>query len=43
VRNSTPEPGYVNTTTYAMGDQNFVATGDGFRRQLFSSVVQLRN
>lgn len=41
-RNSTPEPGYVNNTTYAMGDAN-VTPGDNFRRQLFTTVVQLRN
>jgi type IV pilus assembly protein PilW len=41
-RSYTPEPGYVNTQTYTMGDQNLVAN-DGFRRQLFSTVVQLRN
>ena len=41
-RNAVAEPGYVNTTTYAMGDQN-ITVNDNFRRQLFSSVVQLRN
>jgi type IV pilus assembly protein PilW len=41
-RNATTEPGYNNTTTYAMGDQPFTPN-DGFRRQLFTSVVQLRN
>jgi type IV pilus assembly protein PilW len=41
-RNSTTEPGYTNTTTYAMGDQPYTPN-DGFRRQLFTSVVQLRN
>lgn len=41
-RSVSPEPGYSNTTTYAMGDLNFTAA-DGFRRQLFSTVVQLRN
>jgi hypothetical protein len=41
-RNSTPEPGLVNNTTYAMGDANFTP-GDNFRRQLFTTVVQLRN
>jgi len=41
-RNSTPEPGFANTTTYAMGDQNYTP-GDNFRRQLFTTVVQLRN
>ena len=41
-RNTTAEPGYVNNTTYAMGDSN-VTPGDNFRRQLFTTVVQLRN
>ena len=41
-RNATAEPGYTNTTTYAMGDQPYTPN-DGFRRQLFTSVVQLRN
>ncbi len=41
-RNATAEPGYANTTTYAMGDQNFTAA-DNFRRQLFTTVVQQRN
>lgn len=41
-RNTTPEPGLANTTTYAMGDANFTAN-DNFRRQLFTTVVQLRN
>ena len=41
-RNATAEPGYSNTNTYAMGGQNFVKA-DGFRRQLFSTVVNLRN
>ena len=41
-RNTTTEPGYTNTTTYAMGDQSFTPN-DGFRRQLFTTVVQLRN
>lgn len=41
-RNTTPEPGYSNTNTYVMGDQS-VTAADGFRRQLFSTVVQLRN
>lgn len=41
-RNTSTEPGYTNTTTYAMGDQPFTPN-DGFRRQLFTTVVQLRN
>lgn len=41
-RNRTAEPGYSNTSTYDMGDQSY-AVNDGFRRQLFTTVVQLRN
>ena len=41
-RGLTVEPGYSNTTTYQMGDQPFTAA-DGFRRQLFSTVVHFRN
>jgi type IV pilus assembly protein PilW len=41
-RNSTAEPGYSNTNTYTMGDKNYPKS-DGFRRQLFTSLVQLRN
>ena len=44
-RNETAEPGYVNNNSYVMGDQtyDYSASRDGFRRQLFSTVVQLRN
>lgn len=44
-RNEVAEPGYANGNVYAMGDQtyDFSAAPDGFRRQLFSTVVQLRN
>ena len=41
-RNKNVETGYVNTTSYAMGDINYGPMNDGFRRQLFTSVVQLR-
>jgi type IV pilus assembly protein PilW len=41
-RNATPEPGYANTSTYVMGDQSYTVA-DSFRRQLFTTVVQLRN
>ena len=41
-RNSTPEPGYVNSQTYQMGNQSYTVN-DNFRRQLFTTVVQLRN
>ena len=42
-RNTVAEPGYANTTEYPMGEVTFTAPGDGFRRQLFTTVVQLRN
>ena len=42
-RNTTAEPGYTNTTTYAMGDAPAYTPGDNFRRQMFATVVQLRN
>lgn len=35
------EPGYVNTTTYTMGNAT-KTVNDGFRRQLFYTVVNLR-
>ena len=43
-RNATPEPGYVPLPVAAMGSQpGFTPPNDGFRRQLFTTVVQLRN
>ncbi len=44
-RNETAEPGYSNTNSYAMGDRtyNYANTPDNFRRQVFTTVVQLRN
>ncbi|HCI54237.1 MAG TPA: hypothetical protein DE312_13120 [Gallionella sp.] len=36
------ENGYSNTSSYVMGDQTYTVN-DGFRRQLFTAVVQLRN
>lgn len=42
VRGTTPEPGYSNTTTYSLGDKTITAS-DGFRREVFSTIVQLRN
>jgi type IV pilus assembly protein PilW len=44
-RNETVEPGYVNTNSYVMGDQtyDYGRSPDGFRRQLLTTVVQLRN
>jgi type IV pilus assembly protein PilW len=42
VRNSKPEPGYSNTNTYVMGDQSYTVS-DNIRRQLLTTVIQLRN
>lgn len=42
-RGSTAEAGYSSPATYLIGDQTTVAPNDGYHRQLFSSVVQLRN
>lgn len=41
-RNAKAEADYTNTGTYTMGDQNYAVSGS-FRRQLFTTVVQLRN
>lgn len=41
-RNAQAENGYANTNTYTMGDQAYTVN-DSFRRQLFTTVVQLRN
>lgn len=45
VRNETPEPGYVHSQSYTLGSQtyDYSSAPDSYRRQLFSSVVQLRN
>lgn len=41
-RNSKIEPGYTNSQIYSLGD--FVQVfNDGFRRQVFTAVVRLRN
>ncbi len=42
VRSSKPEPGYTNTSTYNLGDKT-ITVNDGYRRELYSTVVQLRN
>lgn len=42
-RNTKAEATYVNTNTYSMGDVVYDPADDGFRRQVFTSVVQLRN
>ena len=41
-RNAKQEAGYQNSQTYAMSATNYPVV-DGFRRQLFNTVVQLRN
>ena len=41
-RSASPEPGFVNRSSYVMGDKTYTVN-DGFRRQLFTTVVQLRN
>ncbi|MEI6732647.1 MAG: PilW family protein [Comamonadaceae bacterium] len=44
-RNETAEPGYVNNNVYVLGDASYdySAAPDSFRRQVFSTVVDLRN
>jgi hypothetical protein len=42
VRSECAETGYVDNSTYTMGDDNYVVA-DSFRRQLYSSVVMIRN
>jgi type IV pilus assembly protein PilW len=42
-RNSKPEMGFTDTASYTMGDVVYPAQNDNFRRQVFTSVVQLRN
>lgn len=42
IRGASVEPGYTNTTTYDLGNQQ-VRPNDGYRRLAFGSVVQLRN
>ena len=42
VRNATAELAYANTSTYSMGNSSF-SVADGYRRQLFSTSVSLRN
>lgn len=41
-RTGTVENGYTNTNTYEMGDQT-ITVNDGFRRQLYTTVIMLRN
>lgn len=42
VRNSMPEKDYTNTSTYNLGTKS-VTVNDSYRRQVFSTVVTLRN
>jgi hypothetical protein len=42
VRAECPETGYTNNTPYSMGNVNYTPA-DGYRRQLFTSTVRLRN
>jgi hypothetical protein len=42
VRSECAETGYSDTATYTMGDVDYVVA-DSFRRQLYSSVVMIRN
>jgi len=42
-RNATAEPGYVNANGYTLGSAPAYTPNDNFRRQLFTTVVQLRN
>lgn len=42
-RNAKAEAGYTNTDVYAMSGTIYDPADDGFRRQIFTTVVQLRN
>lgn len=42
-RSAKPEPGYDNSNTYTMSNRVYGPVNDSFYRQMFSSVVQLRN
>ena len=42
VRATMPEQGYTNTATYTLGDRT-ITVNDGFRREVFSAVIQMRN
>lgn len=43
MRASSTENGYVNSTTYTLGDQTRGPFNDGYRREVFSTVIQMRN
>lgn len=42
-RNTKPESGYINNNPYIMGNITYGPKNDGYRRQLFTAVAQLRN
>ncbi|GAB5605053.1 hypothetical protein TK5_11320 [Sideroxyarcus sp. TK5] len=42
-RASQSENGYQNTSTYSLSDITFDPPDDSFRRQIFTSVIQIRN
>ena len=42
IRSECPETGFTDASTYTLGDINYI-TNDSFPRQLYSSVVMLRN
>jgi type IV pilus assembly protein PilW len=42
MRAASPEPGYVNDTTYSMGGTDYIVN-DGYPRLLLTAVIQLRN
>jgi len=42
-RNTLAENGYSNTNTYTLSNRLYGPVNDSFRRQVFTSVVQLRN
>jgi type IV pilus assembly protein PilW len=42
-RNSKAESGYSNTNTYSLSNRIYGPVNDNFRRQVFTTVVQLRN
>jgi hypothetical protein len=43
VRAECSETGFIDNTTYNMGDQAYLPAEQNFRRQLYSSVVMIRN
>jgi hypothetical protein len=42
VRADVPEPGYQNSQTYTISGED-VTVNDGYRRMVYTTVVQLRN